>query len=93
MCARRLRRRLTPRLAHNLARARAQGPLEWTVAWHAYRADVGGARYGREWNASLGLPFGPRWRALAKVADYRAATYARDTTKLWLQLEWASPAK
>ena len=77
----------------NLARARAQGPLEWTVAWHAYRADVGGARYGREWNASLGLPFGPRWRALAKVADYRAATYARDTTKLWLQLEWASPAK
>ncbi|HEY4583933.1 MAG TPA: alginate export family protein [Lysobacter sp.] len=77
----------------HLARTRAHGPLEWTVAWHDYRADVGGARYGREWNASLGLPFGAHWRALAKLADYRATSYARDTTRLWLQLERATQAK
>lgn len=76
-----------------LARGRAQGPLDWAVAWHDYRADVGGARYGQEWNASLSVPFGPRWRALAKLADYRAYRFARDVTKAWLQLEWTPRAK
>ncbi|TCZ82449.1 hypothetical protein EYQ95_22900 [Lysobacter sp. N42] len=72
-----------------LAKSRALGALEWTLAWHDYRADAGDMRYGREWNASLAMPFGPQWKALAKVADYRADRFARDTTKLWLQLEWS----
>lgn len=75
------------------ARTRARGALEWNVAWHDYRADTGGVRYGRELDASLAIPMSPRWRALAKVADYRADRYARDTTKLWLQVEWVSPAR
>jgi hypothetical protein len=65
------------------------GTLEWQVAWHDYRADIGGARYGRELDASLGFPVAKGVRGLAKIADYRADAWARDTRKLWLQLEWA----
>lgn len=61
--------------------------LKWAVAWHDYRADTGGD-YGREWNASLAFPVHGKLTGLAKLADYRSAGFARDTTKLWLQLEW-----
>ena len=61
--------------------------FDWQVAWHDYRADTGG-RYGSEWNASLGLPMGAQWKGLVKVADYRADGLARDTRKVWLQVEW-----
>ena len=62
--------------------------LDWTLAWHDYRADTGGARYGREWNASFGFPVVKGVRGLVKLADYRADALARDTTKAWVQLEW-----
>ena len=65
------------------------GAFEWQLAWHDYRADAGGARLGRELDASLGFPVAKGVRGLAKVADYRAGAWARDTRKLWLQLEWA----
>jgi hypothetical protein len=48
-------------------------------------------RYGQEWNASLGFPVHGKLSGLAKLADYRSDGFARDTTKLWLQLEWAQP--
>lgn len=60
---------------------------EWILAWHDYRADTGGS-YGNEWNASFGFPVGAKVKGLFKLADYRADGFARDTTKLWLQLEW-----
>lgn len=63
-------------------------PLAWTVAWHDFRADRGGARYGRELDASVGIALHPRLDLLAKLADYRADGFSRDTRKLWLQLEW-----
>ena len=63
------------------------GKFNWTVAWHDYRADTGG-HYGSEWNASLGFPVHGPVNGLVKVADYRSDGYARDTRKLWLQLEW-----
>ncbi len=69
------------------------GRFAWTVAWHDYRADTalaGLGHYGSEWNASLGFPLATRLQALLKIADYRADHYARDTTKVWLQVEWAS---
>ncbi len=44
--------------------------------------------YGREWNASLSTSLGHGWTALAKYADYNADHFARDTRKLWLQVEW-----
>ncbi|GAB1407247.1 alginate export family protein [Thermomonas brevis] len=69
-------------------RERAGARTAWQVAWHDYRADRGGARYGSEWNASLSLPLAKGLGALVKLADYRADTHARDTRKLWLQLEY-----
>lgn len=68
-------------------RGKWDGKLNWNVAWHDYRADAGG-RYGREWNASLAFPLPAGLAGLVKVADYRADGFARDTTKLWLQVEW-----
>ena len=65
------------------------GALEWQVAWHDYRSDAGDLRYGRELDASLAFPVVKGVRGLAKVADYHADRFARDTRKFWLQLEWA----
>jgi hypothetical protein len=64
------------------------GKFNWALAWHDYRADTGG-RYGSEWNASLGFPVYGAVSGLVKLADYRSDGFARDTRKLWLQLEWA----
>ena len=61
---------------------------EWVLAFHDYRADVGG-RYGSEWNASFAFPVGSKLKGMFKLADYEADGFARDTTKLWMQLEWA----
>lgn len=77
----------------SLLHARAQGGLEWTLAWHDYRADTGGARLGREANASLSLPLRAGLRATAKLADYRANAFGANVRKAWLQLEWARPAR
>ncbi len=69
------------------------GRFAWAVAWHDYCADTALTRmghYGREWDASLGFPLAPRMQALLKIADYRADHFARDATKVWLQVEWAS---
>lgn len=77
-----------------LARARARGALEWTIAWHDYDAAKGGAHYGRELDLSLAVPLAPGWRALVKRADYRADAFSRDVAKTWLQVEWTPvPAK
>ena len=63
------------------------GKLAWAIVWHDYRADRGG-RYGSEWDASLGLELAQGFSGLLKVADYQADGFARDSTRLWLQLEW-----
>jgi hypothetical protein len=63
------------------------GKFNWAIAWHDYRADTGG-RYGSEWDASFGFPVHGPLNGLVKLADYRSDGYARDTRKLWLQLEW-----
>lgn len=64
------------------------GRVDWALGWHDYDAAHGRARYGREWNVSLGLGLGHGWSALAKLADYSSEGFARDTRKLWLQVEW-----
>jgi hypothetical protein len=75
-------------LGRTFGRERGGARAAWQLAWHDYRADEGGARYGREWDASLSLPLAKGASALLKFADYRADAYARDTRKLWLQLEY-----
>lgn len=64
------------------------GKLNWALAWHDYRSDVGGMHYGSEWNASLGFPLPGGLGGLVKLADFRADGFSRDSTKLWLQVEW-----
>lgn len=64
------------------------GKFDWSLAWHDYRGDSGD-RYGSEWNAALGLPVHGPVTGLVKLADYRGDGYVRDTTKIWLQIEWA----
>jgi hypothetical protein len=66
-----------------------QDRFNWTVAFHDFDAAHGDAQYGREWDAMLGSVLGHGWSAAVKLADYRSDGFARDTTKLWLQLEWA----
>jgi hypothetical protein len=64
------------------------GKLTWVAAAHDYRADRGSQHYGREWDLSLSLPLRAGWNGMIKVADYQADSFARDTRKLWLQLEY-----
>jgi hypothetical protein len=73
-------------------RERAGARMGWQLAWHDYRADHGDAHYGSEWNASLSLPLAKGVSGLLKFADYRADAYARDTRKLWLQVEYKGSA-
>jgi hypothetical protein len=73
----------------SFGRARAGARPGWQLAWHDYRADHGGAHYGSEWNASLSMPLAKGLNAMLKFADYRADGFARDTRKVWLQLEYA----
>ena len=73
----------------SFGRARAGARPTWQLAWHDYRADRGGAHYGSEWNASMGVPLAKGLNAMLKLADYRADGFARDTRKVWLQLEYA----
>lgn len=74
------------------AKSRAAGALEWNTSWHDYRSDAGNVHYGRELDASLAVPFSKAWKGLVKVADYRADRFSRDTTKVWLQVEWTPSA-
>jgi hypothetical protein len=68
------------------------GKYTWAVTWHDYRADRDFAdapgHYGTEWDASFGFPVHGPLNGLVKIADYRSDGFARDTRKLWLQLEW-----
>ena len=69
-------------------RERAGSRGGWQVAWHDYRADRGGMRYGREWDASLVWPLAKGVAATLKYADYRASGFGRDARKVWLQVEY-----
>jgi hypothetical protein len=64
------------------------GRTTWTIAWHAFRADHGGARYGDEFDASLDCALGAHLDALLKFAGYRSDGFASDERKLWASLEY-----
>jgi hypothetical protein len=56
------------------------------LAWHDFDAQATGARYGSEWDLSIGRKFADRYDLLVKYADYDAAGLFTDTRKFWLQL-------
>lgn len=64
------------------------GKASAAVAWHDYRSDAGNRHYGSEWNASLAYAFDKHWNGMLKLADYQADTFARDTRKLWVSVEY-----
>ncbi len=71
-----------------LARSGWAAKATWNLAYHDYRADRGDADYGREWDASLAFPVATGLTAMIKFADYQSDGFARDTNKVWVQLEW-----
>lgn len=58
------------------------------LTWHRFESDRRNRHYGDEWNAVVSAKRA-RWTATAKVAAYGADGFVTDTSKLWLQLEWA----
>ncbi len=72
----------------SLAWNRKFGKVSAAVAWHDFQSDAGNQHYGSEWDASLGYAFDPHWNGLVKLADYRADSFARDTLKTWIALEY-----
>ena len=58
------------------------------LIYHRFDSDRLSQHYGNEWDALVAAKKG-RWTATAKLASYDAHTFATDSRKLWLQLEWA----
>lgn len=61
---------------------------KWLVAFHDFKADHGSADYGSEWDLQLSFPVAKNLSGIVKFADYNADQFARDTQKLWLELDW-----
>ena len=67
---------------------RRLGKASVTLAYHDFRAAEGGADYGTEMGLSLIYPIRDNVDLLVKTARYSAETYATDTTKFWLMVDW-----
>lgn len=69
---------------------RALGPLKavtLSATWHRFESDRVSRRYGQEVDLLAQARIG-RTTAGIRYADYRADSFATDTRKLWLQLDW-----
>lgn len=64
------------------------GPVSWTVLYHDFRADTGGASYGSEWDAQA--VYATSWKQTfgSKLALYRENGFAFDTSKIWFWTEY-----
>lgn len=61
--------------------------------WHDFRSDVGGLRYGREWDVGVSYGFSSRLTGKVEYASFRegdvltpGTARKRDLTKLWVTL-------
>ena len=69
---------------------KAVGPLKAVTlqaVYHDYRSDRGSRSYGDEINLLASAKLG-KVTASARYAHYDADTFATDTDKFWLQLDW-----
>lgn len=73
-------------VAYKFTGVKALPGLNAAVVYHRFDSAVRSARYGNEWNASLGFKLGPV-ALLAKYADYNARRFGADTRKIWLQAD------
>jgi hypothetical protein len=60
--------------------------IDAQLVWHDFGAEAVSRDYGTEWDASVGRRFGARTDVLLKAARFDSDGFARDTTKLWLQV-------
>ncbi|MFW2830339.1 alginate export family protein [Sphingomonas sp. ID0503] len=64
-------------------------PIRMQAIYHRFDSDRNTRRYGDEWDLQLGFRPAKRLAALIKYSNYRAASFATDTRKLWLQLDFS----
>lgn len=76
-------------IAVKFPKVKALPGLNAAIVYHDFKSDVGSTDYGTEWDASLGFKIGKKMSLLAKYADYNADKFSVDTSKFWLQLEYA----
>lgn len=58
------------------------------VTYHRFDSDRLSIDYGHEWDAQVGFKPTKHTALLLKYADYQAKSFATDTQKLWLQLDY-----
>ncbi len=70
---------------------KAAGPFKApavSIGYHRFRSDRLGIAYGKEFDALATARLG-KVAIAARFARYRAARFATDTDKFWLQLDWS----
>ena len=75
-------------LAKAFPKVKALPGLNATVVYHEFGSDRGSAKYGTEWDASLGFKVS-NVGLLLKYADYNAKAFGVDKSILWIQAEVA----
>ena len=75
-------------LAKVFPKVKAVQGLNANVTYHEFRSDVGGVKFGTEWDASLGFRT-KKVGWLVKYANYNADKFGVDRQILWLQAEVA----
>jgi Alginate export len=63
--------------------------LNAAVTYHDFKSDFGGAGFGHEWDASVGLKLLRGMNLLAKYAAYSPRGFGVSTKKFWLQVDFA----
>jgi len=73
-------------LAYKLPAEGALGGMLMKAVYHDFKADVGGADYGNEWDFLISKKINKTFTVSAKAALYNANSFATDTDKFWLTL-------
>lgn len=76
-------------ISYTLPKIGKMGPLNAQLTYHQFDSDRLSLDYGHEWNAQISLKPNKKVTLLAKYADYSAKSFATDTRKFWLQLDYA----
>ena len=58
--------------------------VKTTISYHQFDADVGDAKLGSEWDATVSYDLTKNLQLLGKVAFYNADSFQVDTNKFWL---------
>lgn len=66
----------------------ALGAWSYLARYHQWKADFGGADYGKELNLLAAYTINDAFSVTAKFADYQAETFSVDTKKSWLMSEY-----